>query len=104
MTINGFTNFFGVPYFVRRLPKWGLLFLATSIVGNIFQVALGTQPILLLLSAGYIAIAIGMGIKGNEITAKAYLEKGWIFANPDSNSVSYARSKWHIDEPIKEAA
>lgn len=81
-TLFFFTNFFGVPYFIRRLPRWGFLFLATSIIGNVFQVALGAQPILLLLSAGYLAIAIGMGLKGNEITAKAYLEKGLGLCQP----------------------
>jgi hypothetical protein len=45
-----------------------------------------------------------MGLKGNEITAKAYLDKGWFFAKPESNAVEFARGKWNIVEPAKEAA
>jgi hypothetical protein len=103
-TLFFFSNLFGLPLFLRRLPKWGLLFLGIAILGNILQVMLAPNSLLFSLSGTYIGLAIWMGLKGNEITAKAYLDKGWVFAKPESNAAEFARSKWNIAEPVKEAA
>ena len=42
------------------------------------------------------ALAIFFGIAGNKMTGKAYLEQGWVFANPDSESAKIAKMKWGI--------
>jgi hypothetical protein len=57
-----------------------------------------------LLSVLQIGLAIYLGAKGNEITAKNYLELGWRFVEPDSEVTRYARRRWHIFETVKGAA
>lgn len=47
----------------------------------------------------FIGLSIWMGIKGNEMTAKNYLETGWQFADGNSDAVRYAKGKWGIVQP-----
>ena len=54
---------------------------------------LGMTIIINLLIFG---LAIWMGIKGNEMTAKNYLEHGWTFDEEESDSVKFAKGKWGI--------
>ena len=37
-----------------------------------------------------------MGAKGNELTAKNYLELGWGFSDPESETTRHAKTKWGI--------
>lgn len=39
---------------------------------------------------------IFIAIKGNELTAKNYLELGWEFTEPDSDMVRMAKGKWGL--------
>jgi hypothetical protein len=41
-------------------------------------------------------LAVWMGIKGNEMTAKNYLERGWQFAEPESDVVKTAKGRWGL--------
>ena len=40
---------------------------------------------------------IYLGVNGNEMTAKNYLEKGWVFAEPESEATLLGKTKWHIN-------
>jgi hypothetical protein len=43
-----------------------------------------------------LGLAVWLGVKGNEMTAKNYLEQGWTFAEPQSDAVKFAQEKWGI--------
>ena len=45
----------------------------------------------------FLGLQIWLGIRGNEMTAKNYLELGWNFTNPDSDEVKFAKGKWGIN-------
>lgn len=43
-----------------------------------------------------IGLQVFLGIKGNEMTAKNYLEHDWVFVNPDSEFIREAKIRWGI--------
>ena len=49
-----------------------------------------------ILSLAFLGLEIFVGIKGNELTAKNYLELGWEFTEPDSDVVKMAKGKWGL--------
>ncbi|MDR2056010.1 MAG: hypothetical protein LBQ10_09125 [Desulfovibrio sp.] len=97
-----FSGFFGLPLFLRKLNVWGAIFLVLCIV---FLVAPNVIPndddsfaLSLVLQLSSCGLSIFLGIKGNEMTAKNYLESGWMFAEPDSQQTKMAKSRWGIME------
>lgn len=96
-----FSGFFGLPLFLRKLHVWGgvflVLWLVYLVVPSLFyneEEALGLSIVLNLI---FLGLQIWLGIKGNEMTAKNYLELGWNFINPDSDEVKFAKGKWGIN-------
>jgi len=88
-----------IPLFVRRLYIWGFFCLTLWIVNLIAPAIVGNDEstlvkivMLLIMSA----FQIWFGLKGNEMTAKNYLEQGWQLAEPGSEATSLARGKWGI--------
>ena len=77
-TLFLFGGFFGLPAFMRGLNSWGVRLLLVA----------------LLLGPVVLAFTIYLGVKGNELTAKNYLEKGWRFAEPDSLATTQGLQKW----------
>ena len=53
--------------------------------------------LMILLNLVFLGLQIWLGIKGNEMTAKNYLELGWNFTNPDSDEGIFAKGKWGIN-------
>ena len=82
-----FSPVFGLPLFLRRLYIWGGVMLVIWVV-NLFLPFVGL-PIML-------GMEIWFGIKGNEMTAKNYLEHGWQWMNPDSDAVKRAKLLWRL--------
>ncbi len=95
-----FSGFFGLPLFLRKLYVWGGVFLALWVVnvilGIVAEESESAAIIYLFLQFVFIGLAIFMGIKGNELTAKNYLEQGWEFVDGDSEAVKQAKRKWNI--------
>lgn len=96
-----FSGFFGLPLFLRKLYIWGgvflVLWLVYLVVPSLFyneEEALGLSIVLNLI---FLGLQIWLGIKGNEMTAKNYLELGWNFTNPNSDEVKFAKEKWGIN-------
>lgn len=86
-----FSGFIGIPLFLRGLHVWG------GIMAGLWALNLiGGQQITIGLFFVALGLGIFLGIKGNAMTAKNYLEKGWIVANPDSDAVRMATMKWGI--------
>lgn len=98
-----FSGFFGIPLFRRKLPTWALVFVAINLVTIACQVPSNNpaaQLLTILAQLLGLALAIFMGVKGNEITAKNYLAQGFRFADPNSDMTRYAKMRWHIfDQP-----
>ena len=42
------------------------------------------------------ALGIFIGVRGNELTAKNYLEKGWLFLEPDNETTRMAKERWKL--------
>ncbi len=87
-----FSGFLGIPLFLRGLNALGAVFLALWVV-NILIVEEILFVILAIVSFG---LSIWVGIKGNEMTAKNYLERGWQFSEPDSDAIRFAKGKWGV--------
>jgi len=87
----------GIPLFLRRLNVWGFVFLALWIVNILASVisyqAEGVSGVTFLVA---LALQIWLGIKGNEMTAKNYLEQGWEFAEPTAEATRIGRAAWGI--------
>lgn len=99
-TLFLFSNWYGLPLFLRRLTVWASFMFAITLASIVlFYLAIPVRAIEagcsnIFLSAG---MAIFFGIKGNEMTAKNYLELGWEFCNPGSDEVKMAKAKWGIN-------
>lgn len=98
-TLFLFSGLFGLPLFLRRLYVWGGVFLALWIVNIIVPAILAPdQSAAFVIAMGIICsgLAIWMGVKGNEMTAKNYLDNGWVFTEPQSDVTKLAKGRWGI--------
>lgn len=104
-TLFLFANFLGIPLFLRGLNilgvlliildiiSWGIKFSGSMISDEYIVIAASAS---MIVSLFMLAVAIWLGMKGNEITAKHYLNKGWVFGNSDEISTKFARMTWKL--------
>ena len=98
-TLFFFSGFLGFPLFLRGLYVWGGVFLTLWVVNLLFSFvgdsdqAAGAAIVFTFI---FLGLAIWAAIKGNELTAKNYLEKGWELADPESAQTKFAKGKWGI--------
>ncbi|MGJ0287834.1 hypothetical protein [Aliarcobacter cryaerophilus] len=96
-----FSGFFGLPLFLRKLHVWGGIFLVLWIVYIIAPSMMQNEEealgLMILLNLVFLGLQIWLGIRGNEMTAKNYLELGWNFTNPNSDEVKFAKGKCGIN-------
>ncbi len=77
--------FFGIPLFKRGLTYWGMLFLALNglaILGRFQADASGWSSLSVLSNLLALGFMVFIGLKGNELTARNYLSRGWTFVDP----------------------
>ncbi len=106
-----FACWFGLPLFLRKLYLLGAVLLCWTLLSftlNFVITASGMHPddvglLSFSLFTTTMAFNIWLAIKGNEYTAKNYLDLGWVFAQPDSLETQYALTKWKI-EPSRQAS
>lgn len=94
-----FSGFFGLPLFLRKLYVWGAVFLVLWVVYMVVPAMLPDERgwgIEFALSLILLGLEIFLGIKGNEMTAKNYLENGWEFVEPESELTKMAKMRWGI--------
>ncbi|MFG1395125.1 hypothetical protein [Xanthobacter agilis] len=98
-------SFFGIPLFLYRLYLMGGVTILVNIASSIFMGASAADnPIGTLIGLGIqLAFLIYLGMKGNELIAKSLLDKGWIFAKPESPEAQVAMSNWKIEAPTARA-
>ena len=99
-TLFLFAGFFGIPLMLRKLYGWAALFLAISLLSPFAMDLANAETdrevfIAFTLSFGFqLAALLIIAIKGNELTAKRLIDKGWTFASPDSLETQLAKRKW----------
>lgn len=95
-----FSGFLGIPLFLRKLYIWGGVFLVLWAINFIGSSLMPSQEEMLAFEVILLCIILGLqvwiGIKGNEMTAKNYLEQGWIFVEEEGGNVKFAKGKWGI--------
>ena len=103
-TLLFFSGFFGLPLFLRRLPIWGSVCLILMLLVIVFSYIAETRgaeiaaAIYVLSYFVLLGIIIFLAIKGNELTANNYIEQGWVFVDPESETVKMAKGKWGISD------
>lgn len=90
--------FLGVALFRRGLAAWGFLFLMLSMTDLAVSLFIdrGTDALSNLITCVALALAIWIGMKGNEMTAKNLLAHGWLMTEPRSEAARYAVQKWDL--------
>ena len=72
------------------------LWVVNVILGIVAEESESAAIIYLFLQFIFIELMTFMGIKGDELTAKNYLEQGWEFVDNDSEVVQKAKRKWNM--------
>src|ERR1700735_5645432 len=91
-TLFFWSGFFGLPLFLRKLNIWGVvllvLVLVDLLIGPFGMDSSGLQTIFYFV---FLGLDFWLGLKGNEMTAKNYLEHDWVFVEPDSEITRIAK-------------
>ena len=91
---------FGLPLFLRRLPRWGAalvgLWLIDLALGWLLRGSAVAAPMQLVLFATFLLVQLWLGFKGNELTAKAYLALGWTVDRPDFVATRRVLERWGV--------
>ena len=97
-TLFFFSGMFGIPLFLRGLHTWGAVFLAVGSINLIMRTPTEEVQVISMLfnAAIYLGLQLYMSIKGNELTAKNYLEKNWTFVDAESEDTALAKQRWGI--------
>lgn len=97
-TLFMYSSFFGLPLFLRKLHFWGLVFLALSIVDMLAPSVVNTDTLAYagVASVVFLLPAVWIGLMGNEMTARALLERGWMLVDPQSDAARQACRKWGL--------
>lgn len=95
-TLLIFTQFLGIPLYLRKLNNWGSLVAGLCIFYTILGWTDGYWALWILSGLIILGLSVFFAIRGNEMTAKALLESGWIFAYPEDRSTTFAKSKWSL--------
>jgi len=89
-----FSGVFGLPLFARRLYHYGAVMAGLSLATAVASEVDTSLYVFLLLSQ--LIASVQFGRKGNELTAKHYLENGWSWAEPDADTTEFAKQKWAL--------
>ena len=96
-----FSPILGIPLFLRKLYVLGALMVVWNLLGLIAKPSdPGLVGIYVLIQlATQLGLMIWLGLKGNEYTAKNYLERGWQLTQPEAVETRYALQAWGIEPP-----
>jgi hypothetical protein len=98
-TLFLFSGLFGLPLFLKKLNLWGSIFFVMWIINLIVpSIVSGDEGEIVkgCILFIFIGLQVFVGVKGNEMIAKNYLEKDWTFVDPDSELTKMAKMKWGI--------
>lgn len=93
---------FGLPLFMRGLPRWGAAILALWLIdlglGWLSHGRPDAAAMQLILFAAFFLVQLWLGFKGNELTAKAYLARGWTVDHPEFVATRRLLERWGLKE------
>lgn len=99
-TLFFWAGLLGLPLFLRKLNTLAIIVLVlwamSLLVGPFGMNSKVLQVIMICTSMGF---QIWLGYKGNELTAKNYLEHDWIIAEPNSEFTKIALRQWGLSLP-----
>jgi len=84
----------GIPFFIRKHYPLAFMMIAWDIVCAILPQ--DQEWGIAIVRGGAIGLAIGLGKKGNKLTAEYYLKHGWELVDPESENAIIAREKWAL--------
>lgn len=120
-----FSLFFGLPLFLLKIRKWGLIM--ASLV-SAYLIPLFIFPILIYTRTGSVGMffapshpemmtimmyvnrwsiavlvvmmtcATFLSFKGSKIAGRKFLDDGWVFAEPEAWATKLAKSKWNTTD------
>jgi hypothetical protein len=96
-----FAGAFGVPLFLRGLHAWGAAILALWLVDLALGWMAGGMPGTALQSALFVvflALQLWLGLKGNALTARLLLERGWTLDQPEDAAARRVVERWRAEE------
>lgn len=93
-TLFFFSSIFGIPLFLRKLHLWGCVFLGLC---GFNMLIFYIDPISFMLSQFVIiGMVIWFAIRGNEMTAKNLLKRGYEFVDPEGDVARFAKARWGL--------
>ena len=99
-TLFLFGPLYGIPLFIRGVPKLGIAVATINGAGMLVFAYSGEPTIQLSALIAILALAILLAANGNRLTAVHYLERNWLFAEPDTEATKIARATWKLDDII----
>jgi hypothetical protein len=97
-----FSGFIGLPLFYRGLVTWGVIYAGFWVFYMIANLASGSSDsaagFYVLISLVGLLMGIFMGVKGNEITAKSLLARGWRVTDTDSEFTRMGLARWGVTD------
>lgn len=94
-----FSGLFGLPLFLRRLPQWGAVILALWIldlfVGWVAFGAVATAAQAALFGI-FLLVQLWLGIKGNELTVRSLVVRGWTVVHPEYVAIRRLIARWRL--------
>jgi hypothetical protein len=95
-----FSPILGIPLFIRKLNVWGTIMLVIWAINfispSLSGMAIYSFFVMVVIFLIQIGFMIFFGIIANRMAGKNYLEHGWEFAEPTSNSTNMARHAWGL--------
>ncbi len=100
-TLFLFSGLLGAPLFLRGLHRWGavilVLWIADLAAGESGAGIAGAAQAALFCA--FLVVQTWLGLKDNELTAKAYVERGWTIADPGSAATKHVVARWGLEAP-----
>jgi hypothetical protein len=74
------------------------LWLVDLALGWLLRGSAVAAPMQLVLFATFLVVQLWLGVKGNELTAKAYLAQGWTVDRPDFVATRRLLERWGLKD------
>jgi hypothetical protein len=99
-TLFLFSNVLGIPLFIRKLYAFGGIMAGIGVMRLMATYSIEDSDLLWIVSIVLFGLGFGialyLGMKGNELTAKKLLSDGWVWSVPDSEQTDNAKRTWGI--------
>jgi len=91
----------GLPFFLRKMNTFGIYFLVLALIDTVgagFENFSKEDSWFIYFVVGLdLALATYFGIRGGKLTARHYLEEGYVILTKDKDLLSRAQKKWNLE-------